>query len=98
MIGNVGAAKQLRRIQTAAEHEEILKALNNIDPNPLTPTLSPSGRGRRAPRPMSGSEHISPFLSATEQQVRLLGLLRFDDGGELPLPAGERVGVRGLGR
>jgi hypothetical protein len=97
MTGNVGAAKRLRRIQTA-EHEEILQRSNNIDPNPLTPTLSPSGRGRRAPGPMFSSEHLSLFVPTTEQQVRLLGLLRLHEGSELPLPAGERVGVRGLGR
>jgi hypothetical protein len=92
MMGNVGAAKRLRFSQTTAEREEILTQPNNIDPSALTPTLSPTGRGRRALEPMSNPEHISLFV------FRWLKPLQLHELGELPLPAGERVGVRGLGR
>ena len=68
MIGNVGAAKQILFDQTTAEREEILTEPNNNGPNPLTPTLSPTGRGRRAPAPMSSSAQISLAAFATDEE------------------------------
>jgi hypothetical protein len=95
MIGHASAAKRLRFNQTTAKREGMLTELSNIDPNPLTPTLSPAGRGRRAPEPMSTSEHIS---LAVDQPLRWLEPMQSHGGSELPRPEGERVGVRGLRR
>jgi len=50
---------------------------NNINPNPLTPTLSPEGRGRRRPELMSNSEPASkPAMSPAEQKFRRLAAER----------------------
>jgi hypothetical protein len=91
MMGNTGATKRVRFNQTAAVRDEISAEPNNNAPNPLTPTLSLLGRGRRKREPMPSSEHISLAASSLES-------LHLHAHSELPRPEGERVGVRGLRR
>ena len=70
--------------------------------NPLTPTLSPAGRGSSLPerrRSDPNRQRRCPVadIKIGEMEREIRSELDTGSGALLPLPAGERVGVRGFG-